>query len=257
MSSLTCRSAWPWCLGGQHWVSAVAGTSECGGGLGWDPTPWALCPGWAFRPPGQGPHGCTLSGVGLWPAGPWTHASYDLSPLPGRPAGLGVGLMVLWGALGPTRAPQHAQALLDKQEPLTKGQEVPAGRLHRAQGGSWSTHHILAVTREGLLDVERAHGALHVAVDVADALPPANLLYRRAIECLAWFTSSSYLPTPTPLASAPGCPGTSGVHGGTQTLPLNPDPQGWEDRVCGLEGGAPGPGWPTEAGGPPCSLSMA
>ena len=201
-----------------------AGTSECGGDLGWDPTPWALCPGWTFQPPGQGL------------AGPWTHALYNFSPLPGRPAG------VLWGAqlpripmcdraLGQTRAPQYAQALLDKQDPLTRGQEVPAGRLHWAQGRSWSTHHVLAVTREGLLDIERAHGALHVAVDIADALPPANLLHRRAIECLAWFMSSSRLPKPTSLASAPGCPGTSGVHGGTQTLPLNPDPQGWEDSV--------------------------
>ena len=134
-------------------------------------------------------------------------------------------------ALGQTCAPQYAQALLDKQDPLTRGQEVPAGRLPWAQDGSWNTHHVLAVTGEGLLDIERAHGALHVAVDIADALPPANLLHRRAIECLAWFMSSSRLPKPTSLASAPGCPGTSGTHGGTQTLPLNPDPQGWEDSV--------------------------
>lgn len=44
---------------------------------------------------------------------------------------------------------------------------------------------------------------------------------------------------------------------GKLRLPLNPDPQGWEDRVCGLEGGAPGTGLPVEAGAPPCPLSLA
>lgn len=71
----------------------------------------------------------------------------------------------------------------------------PVGRLHLAWGDgpqtrlpdhirAQSTHHVLAVSREGLLDVEGAHGALHVAVDIADTLPPAHLLHRRAIQRL-------------------------------------------------------------------------
>lgn len=53
------------------------------------------------------------------------------------------------------------------------------------------------------------------------------------------------------LASGPRVPRDQWGTWGNSDNPLNPDPQGWEDRVCGLEGGAPGTDLPMEARAPP------
>lgn len=60
--------------------------------------------------------------------------------------------------------------------------------LRAATGGAHlDTHRALAVLGEGPLDVEGAHGALHVAVDIADTLPPTHLLHSCAVQRLVCF----------------------------------------------------------------------
>jgi hypothetical protein len=61
-------------------------------------------------------------------------------------------------------------------------------RYHgRCPFGVKDTHRALAVLGEGPLDVEGAHGALHVTVDIADTLSPAYLLHGRAVQRLVCF----------------------------------------------------------------------
>lgn len=110
-----------------------------------------------------------------------------------------------------------------------------------------STHRVLAVSRKGLPDVEGAHSALHVAVDVANTLSPAHLFHGCAVQRLWQPVSHSFIhsllhfPTSASLSSASGRPGASGGGGGggaqiTSDCPLNASHGCGQDREYRWDG---------------------
>lgn len=180
-----------------------------------------------------------------------------LYPFPGSLQSQGRGLMPGWepeapdgqgfpwpplcdGAQGkcelptPTPVPLSAHVLLGgEQGPLQEpGVTVPGGSDWACARPVWpspagclamseyraSTHHVLAFSGEGLLDVQGSHGALHVAINIADTLPPAYLLHGDAVQRLVGIHSFIHsfhhtyrhlLPQPRPQA-APGLVGDTG-----------------------------------------------